>query len=43
MLDKDEFKKLELTPDQKTKSLEAVEELKEFFRPPITLRLDSNE
>ncbi len=43
VLDKDEFKKLELTPDQKTKSLEAVEELKEFFRPPITLRLDSNE
>lgn len=43
VLDEDEFEKLDLTPDQKTKSLGAVEELKEFFRPPITLRLDSNE
>jgi uncharacterized protein len=41
VLDEDEFEKLDLTPDQKTRSLTAVEELKELFHPPITLRLDS--
>jgi hypothetical protein len=41
ILDEEEFGKLDLTPDQKTKSLEAVEELKEIFLPPITFRLDS--
>jgi len=41
VLDEDEFTKLDITPDQKTRSLAAVKELKELFRPPITLRLDS--
>lgn len=42
VLDEDEFKKLDLTQDQKSRSLEAVEELREYFHPPITLRLDPN-
>ncbi len=36
VLDKDEFEKLDLTQEQKKKSLEAVEELKKIFQPPIT-------
>jgi len=41
ILDEDEFEKMDLRTDQKTKSREAIEELKEIFRPPITFRLDS--
>jgi uncharacterized protein len=40
VLDEDEFAKLDLNPEQKSKSLEAVEELKEIFHPPLRFRLE---
>jgi hypothetical protein len=42
LLDEEEFARLDLTPEQNSKSLEAVEELKDIFHPPIAYHLEIN-